>query len=180
MPSKNVLAILSGLVALVCGALAVAWHGEPLTVLGATAGAVGLFVWGVSPVRRTPLVSMAVAVGSGALFVHFDNFWGLFVAGLVFVWAAFGLLPVMDGAWRLKVGFVASVFFGALVALWPSVDNVLPTANSAVPQDPPWLVAVARAGRAVGSRLHCPAYIKDRVTFAIAPGLDLSGGLRLV
>jgi preprotein translocase subunit SecD len=180
MPSKNVLAILSGLLAIVCGVLAIAWQGQPLMVVGATVGAVGLFVWGVTPARRTGLVAMAIAAGSGALFVHFENFWGLFVAGLVFVWAAFGLLPVMDGPWRLKVGFVAAVFLGALVALWPSVDGVLPTANSAVPQEPSWLAAVARAGRAVGSHLHCPRYIKDRVTFAIAPGLDLSGGLRLV
>jgi preprotein translocase subunit SecD len=180
MPSKNVLAILSGLLAIVCAALAVAWQGQPLMVVGATTGAVGMLVWGVGPARRTALVVMAIAAGSGALFVHFDSFWGLFCAALVFVWAAFGLLPVMDAPWRLKVGFVAAVFLGGLVALWPSVDGVLPTANSPVPQEPSWLAGLARAGRAAGSRLHCPQYIKDRVSFAIAPGLDLSGGLRLV
>ena len=54
MPNKNVLAILSGVVALGLAALAVAMHGEPLPVLGATAAAVGLFSWGVTnPARRT-------------------------------------------------------------------------------------------------------------------------------
>ena len=85
----------------------------------------------------------------------------------------------MDAAWRLKAGFVAAVFLGAVVALWPTVDAALPTADSPLPEASA-LFPFARAGRAVASRLHCPAYIKDRVSFAIAPGLDLRGGLRLV
>jgi preprotein translocase subunit SecD len=177
MPSKKVLAILSGIAAVALAALAVLWQGQPLTIVGATAGAVGVVAWGVStPARRTALVIMAMAVGSGALFVHFDNFWGLFVAGLVVVWSAFGLLPVMDGVWRLRVGFVAAVFVGAFIALWPTADGMLPGAGGPPSGFPGWLGRLARAA----SVLHCPAYIKDRVTFAIAPGLDLSGGLRLV
>jgi preprotein translocase subunit SecD len=181
MPSKRVLAILSGLIAVVFGGLAVWWQGEPVAVLGSTAGAVGFFAWAVvTPARRSALVVIAMALGSSALFFHFDTFWGLFVGVLVAVWAAFGLLPFMDGVWRLKLGFVAAVFLGGLVALWPSVDSALPTANSPLPEQPTWLQPLARAGRAVGAKLHCPAYIKDRISFAIAPGLDLSGGLRLV
>jgi preprotein translocase subunit SecD len=157
MPNKNVLAILSGVVALGLTALAVAMHGEALPVLGATLGAVGLFAWGVTnPGRRNALVLMAIAAGSGALFFHFDNFWGLVVSGLVFVWSAFGLLPVMDGVWRLKLGFVAAVFLAAAVALWPTVHNMS------------------------GGRIPLPRYVADRVGFAIAPGLDLRGGIRLV
>ena len=155
MANKNVLAVLSGLVAVALIALAVFLHGQPLPVLGATAAAVGLCLWGVTtPGRRSALVVMVLAVGSGALFLHFDSFWGLFVAGLSFVWAAVGLLPVMDGAWRLKVGFVAAVFLGAVVALWPTIDGILPTANSSVTEGP--LKPLALAARAIGSRLHCP------------------------
>ena len=179
MANKNVLAVLSGLVALALVALAVFLHGQPLPVLGATVAGVGLCLWGVTtPGRRSALVVMVVAAGSAALFFHFDNFWGLLVAGLSFVWAGFGLLPVMDTAWRVKVGFVASVFLGALIALWPTFDGILPTATSGVTAGP--LRPLALVARAIGSRLHCPEYIRDRVTFAIAPGLDLSGGLRLV
>jgi preprotein translocase subunit SecD len=179
MPNKNALAVLSGLVAVALVVLAVFMHGDALPVLGATAAGVGLCIWGVTtPGRRTALLLMVLAAGSGALFFHFDSFWGLLFAGLTFVWSAFGLLPTMDGAWRLKVGFVAAVFLGALVALWPTADGILPTATSSVTEGP--LKPLALAVRAVGSRLHCPAYIRDRVTFAIAPGLDLSGGLRLV
>jgi preprotein translocase subunit SecD len=99
---------------------------------------------------------MAVAVGSGALFFHFDNFWGLFSCAFVLVWSAFGLVPLMDGAWRLKVGFVVAVFLAAGVALWPTVHNIS------------------------GGKIPVPRYLADRIDFAIAPGLDLRGGMRLV
>jgi preprotein translocase subunit SecD len=164
MPNKNVLAILSGVVALGLTALAVAMHGEALPILGATIAAVGLFSWGVTtPARRTALVLMAMAAGSGALFFHFDNFWGLFTCGFVFVWAGVGLLPVMDGLWRLKVGFVLAVFLGASIVLWPTAHNMS------------------------GGKIQVPRYLADRIVsgspaepIAIAPGLDLRGGMRLV
>ncbi|HLK41656.1 MAG TPA: hypothetical protein VKU41_33135, partial [Polyangiaceae bacterium] len=88
MPNKNVLALLSGLAALACTVMAVAWEGNPLAILGAMAAGTGAAAWGAPPTKRTALASMAIAAGSGGLFFHFDNFWGLFVAGLAFVWAA--------------------------------------------------------------------------------------------
>jgi preprotein translocase subunit SecD len=164
MPNKNVLAILSGVVALGLAVLAVAMHGEALPILGTTVAAVGLFSWGVTnPARRTALVLMAIATGSGALFFHFDSFWGLFTCGFVLVWAGFGLLPVMDGLWRFKAGFVSAVFLAAGVVLWPTAHNMS------------------------GGRVHVPRYLADRIVsgspaepIAIAPGLDLRGGMRLV
>jgi preprotein translocase subunit SecD len=157
MPSKNVLAILSGVVTVAAVALALLTQGQPLATIGATAGAVGLFSWGLATgPRRTALVIMAIAAGSAALFFHFDNFWGLVTCALAGCWAAFGLIPAMDAAWRLKIGFVVAVFLGALVALWPTLHNMS------------------------GGKIPLPAYIRDRVTFAIAPGLDLRGGMRLV
>jgi preprotein translocase subunit SecD len=157
MSNNKVLAILSGVVAVTAGALAVMMHGQPLAVLASSAGAVGLFSWALaSGPRRTALVVMSVAAGAASLFFHFDNFWGMVSSALVVCWAAFGLLPVMDGLWRLKVGFVAAVFFGALMALWPTVHNM------------------------VGDKLPLPEYLRDRIDFAIAPGLDLRGGMRLV
>jgi len=175
MPNKNVLAPLSGAAAIVAVVLAVLWRGNPLAVCGATAAVVGLLVWGLKPSSsRNALMIMALAAGSGTLFFYFDNFWGVFVAGLVAIWAVFGLLPVMDGPWRLKVGFVAAVFVGASASLWPTVDGFLPTASS-----PPVVGPLAPLS-ALGRHLHCPAYLKNNINFAIAPGLDLSGGLRLV
>jgi preprotein translocase subunit SecD len=157
MPNKNVLAILSGVVTLAAGALAVLLHGHPLAVLSATAGGIGLFFWGLpSAPRRNALLVMAIAAGSAALFFHFDNFWGLVTSALAFFWAAFGVLPAMDGAWRLKVGFVAAVFLGALIALWPTLYNMS------------------------SGKIPLPNYVRDRIAFAIAPGLDLRGGMRLV
>jgi preprotein translocase subunit SecD len=157
MPNKNVLAILSGLAALGLLAFAIVSHGDPLPILGATAAGVGFVTWGVAhPGRKMPLSIMVLAAGSGGLFFHFDNFWGLVTCVLTFVWACFGLLPLMDGAWRLKAGFIAAVFLGGLTALWPTVST--------------W----------TSGKLPLPAYFRDRIGFAIAPGLDLRGGMRLV
>ena len=157
MPNKNVLAILSGVVALAAGVVAVLLHGHPLAVLSAAAGGIGLFFWGLpSGPRRNALLVMAIAAGSAALFFHFDNFWGLVTSALAFFWAAFGVLPAMDGGWRLKVGFVAAVFLGALIALWPTLYNMS------------------------SGKIPLPNYVRDRIAFAIAPGLDLRGGMRLV
>jgi preprotein translocase subunit SecD len=183
MPNKNALAILSGLAAVALAGVSIYLEGDPLAILGATAAAIAFCIWGVAPVRRVPLLMMAISAGSAALFFHFDSFWGLVVALLVLIWAAIGLLPVMDGTWRFKVGFAVIVFLGGFVALWPSIDGLLPTAEtpvSAAPMGISALAPLARAAKAVGTKLHCPPYIKERIGFAIAPGLDLSGGLRLV
>ena len=141
----------------------------------------GFAVWRLkNAARRNALIMLALAIGSGALFYHFDNYWGLFTAALAAVWSAFGLLPVMDGPWRMKVGLVAAVFVGAFLALWPTLDGVLPTGAGPSVDLPGWVAPLASAWKAVGSRLRCPAYVRNNETFAIAPGLDLSGGLRLV
>ncbi|HXN32570.1 MAG TPA: hypothetical protein VN894_11930, partial [Polyangiaceae bacterium] len=157
MPNKNVLAILSGVVAVASGAIAILMHGHPLAVVCATAGGLGLFTWGLpGGSRRNALLVMTIAAGAAALFLHFDNFLGLATCALTCCWAAFSLLPAMDGAWRLKVGFVVAVFLGALVALWPTLYNM------------------------TSGKVPLPSYLRDRIAFAIAPGLDLRGGMRLV
>ena len=178
MPKKNVLAMMSGVTAIAFAVMAVLLRGEPWSVIGATVAFVAAAVWGIRATSiRNPLVVVLTAAGSAVLFAYFDNFWGLFVAALVVIWAAFGLLPMMDGAWRVKLGFVAAVFIGAVIALWPTIDPFFP-APGAPPQA--GLGPLGKAWQGVGSHLHCPTYLKDRVGFAIAPGLDLSGGLRLV
>ncbi len=72
------------------------------------------------------------------------------------MWALIGALPIMDGPWRTKVGFVVAVFFGSLIVLWPTFEGMS------------------------DGKIKCPAYVKDRITFGIVKGLDLQGGLRLV
>jgi preprotein translocase subunit SecD len=105
--------------------------------------------------RNTLLLALASAVGA-YLFYRADNFWGLVVTSLIVVWALIGALPVMDGPWRAKVGFTVAVFFGCLIALWPTFEGMS------------------------NGRIKCPQYVKDRITFGIVKGLDLQGGLRLV
>ncbi|HSQ66721.1 MAG TPA: protein translocase subunit SecD [Polyangiaceae bacterium] len=107
--------------------------------------------------RRNALILIAVAI-AGAYAFHrgADNFWGVVVCGLVVVWALFSMLPVMDSTWRLKVGFVAVTFVAGFIALWPTLDT------------------------ATDGKLKCPSYVRNHITFGIAPGLDLRGGLRLV
>ena len=158
MSNKKVLAILSAVVAAAACALAVFMHGQPVAVLVSAPRARSAFAaWGVSNgARRNALFVMVLAAASAALFLHFDYFWGLVCSGLAFCWAAFGLVPAMDSVWRLKIGFVVAVFFGSIIALWPTFHNMS------------------------GGKVPLPEYLRDRIDFAIAPGLDLSGGTRLV
>lgn len=111
----------------------------------------------MTPSRRNALILIVLAI-AGAYAFHrgADNFWGVVSCGLVVVWALFSMLPWMDSAWRLKVGFVAVTFVSAFVVLWPTLDNV------------------------TAGKLKCPSYVRNHITFGIAPGLDLRGGLRLV
>ncbi len=120
------------------------------------ASVIGIVALFIVPGRlRVALIALNALV-AGYLFFRADSFWGLTTCGLVFVWCLVGLLPVMDSMWRLKAGFAVCVLLGAGLALWPTLDS------------------------ASGGKIACPSYIKERITFGIAPGLDLQGGLRLV
>lgn len=57
----------------------------------------------------------------------------------------------MDRGWYLRLGLMATLLVGSLLVVWPSVDAWLPA----------------------------PAWLKERVTNRISPGLDIKGGLRL-
>jgi preprotein translocase subunit SecD len=105
--------------------------------------------------RNALILALAAAVGA-YLFYRADSFWGLVTSCLIVVWCLIGALPVMDGFWRAKVGFTVAVFLAALVALWPTMNQMS------------------------RGKIPCPQYVKDRITFGIAPGLDLRGGMRLV
>ena len=110
---------------------------------------------------RNSLIVVAVAAAAGYAFYHADNFWGLVLMGLTVIWGLVSALPIMDSTWRIKVGFVAAVFFGSIVVLLPTFDDL----------------SRAKDGT---SRFHCPTYVRDRITFGVVKGLDLQGGLRLV
>jgi preprotein translocase subunit SecD len=101
------------------------------------------------------LVILATA-GVGYLFYKADSFWGIVTSVLVVVMCLFLMLPVMDGGWRFRAGFVTCSFLTASLVLLPTVSSLS------------------------GGKIPCPEYIHDRMTFAIAPGLDLRGGMRLV
>ena len=117
---------------------------------------VGLMALLIVPARmRLLLVILNAGVG-GYLFYRADTFWGVVVCVLLVFWCLVGLLPMMDGPWRFKVGLVVVSFLGGTLALWPTVADL------------------------TGGKVKCPAYIHDRVDFRLAPGLDLRGGLRLV
>ena len=106
-------------------------------------------------VRNSLLVILASA-GVGFLFFKADSFWGLVTSALVVVMALFLMLPVMDGGWRFRAGFVTSVFLTATLVLLPTLSNL------------------------TDGKIPCPTYVRERLNAAIAPGLDLRGGMRLV
>jgi preprotein translocase subunit SecD len=105
---------------------------------------------------RNPLLVIAASLGAGFLFYKADSFWGVVSCGLIIVMSLFMLLPVMDAFWRFKAGFVTTTFLTATLVLLPTLSNV------------------------TDGKIPCPAYVRDRMTYAIAPGLDLRGGMRLV
>jgi preprotein translocase subunit SecD len=157
MPKKNVLAIALLVVGIGLLGFSIFTRGEPLPVLGAGAALGWAVLWGLTrPARRNALLMMVIAATAADLFFYYDNFAGLCVAGLIFIWSSFGLLPIMDSGWRLRAGFVAATFFGSAIALWPTLNTMS------------------------GGKIPLPAYVHDRLPFAIAPGLDLRGGMRLV
>ena len=144
-------------VLLTAGGMAAAFplHFDPVypASIGIVASLVVLFF---APARwRLGLVAWN-AIVAGFLFYRADSFWGLVTCGLVLVWSLFGMLPLMDGAWRFKTGMAVCAFLGAFVILWPTLDGV------------------------TDGKIHCPSYVRDRIDFGIAPGLDLRGGMRLV
>ena len=90
----------------------------------------------MTPSKRNTLILAAVAAIAAYLFFQADNFWGLVISSLIVVWALIGMLPIMDGAWRTKVGFVTAVFLGSLVVLWPTFEGMS------------------------DGRIKCPSYVK--------------------
>jgi preprotein translocase subunit SecD len=102
---------------------------------------------------------LILAIGSAAAaygFFRTDTFWGIVCCALLAVWALVGMLPLLDGAWRFRLGLAVVLFLGSNVALWPTFESLS------------------------SGRIKCPSYVKDRIKFGIAKGLDLQGGVRLV
>ncbi len=110
---------------------------------------------------RNSLIVIAVAGAAGYAFFTNDSFWGVVVSGLTIVWALVTALPIMDATWRMKTGFVMAVFFGAIVILLPTFEDLSRDASG-------------------NARFHAPRYVRDNIDFGIVKGLDLQGGLRLV
>jgi preprotein translocase subunit SecD len=110
----------------------------------------------MSSSKRNSLLLALASLGIAYLFFRADSFWGIVCSVLVAVWALITTLPVMDANWRFKVGFVVCVLMTTGLVLWPSADGM------------------------TEGKLKCPQYVRDRITFGIAPGLDLRGGMRLV
>ena len=116
MPNKNVLAILSGVVALGLAALAVAMHGEALPVLGVDRRRGGPLLVGRDeprPSQRPGPHGDRGRVGRALLPLR-QLLGPRHLRARASPGRAVGLLPVMDGVWRLKLGFVVAVFLGAL------------------------------------------------------------------
>ncbi|MCW5834712.1 MAG: protein translocase subunit SecD [Labilithrix sp.] len=111
--------------------------------------------------QRNSLIVIAVSGAAGYAFYRADNFWGVVLMGLTVIWALVTALPIMDSAWRIKVGFVAAVFFGSIVVLLPTFEDLSRTKDG-------------------HARFRCPQYVRDNITFGVVKGLDLQGGLRLV
>jgi preprotein translocase subunit SecD len=110
----------------------------------------------MSSAKRNALVFVVLCLAAAYGFFRADAFWGIIAALATALFVGLSSLPLIDIGWRLRLATASVVVFLVAVILLPSIDSVS------------------------GGRVRCPAYIKDRMTFAMAPGLDLRGGLRLV
>ena len=106
--------------------------------------------------KRNALIVAVASLGAGYAFFRTDTFWGIVTCAAIFLWSVVMMLPVLDAAWRLKVGFVASTFLFAFVSLWPTLNGLS------------------------RGKIPCPTYVQDRIHFGIVKGLDLQGGARFV
>jgi preprotein translocase subunit SecD len=106
--------------------------------------------------KRTAFFFVVLSIGATYLFYRADSFWGVTLSALCAIWALVCMLPVMDTMWRIKTGFVVVVALCTGVILWPTAESFS------------------------DGRIPCPPYVKERMTFGLTKGLDLSGGLRLV
>ena len=68
----------------------------------------------MSPSKRNTLLFALVSAVGAYLFFRADNFWGLVCAGLICLWALIGALPIMDGAWRTRLGAMVVALFASL------------------------------------------------------------------
>lgn len=106
--------------------------------------------------KRNALIVAVASLGAAYAFYRTDTFWGIVTCSAIFLWSLVMMLPVLDGLWRLKTGFVASTFFVAFISLWPTLHGVS------------------------HGKIPCPVYVQDRIHFGIVKGLDLQGGARFV
>jgi preprotein translocase subunit SecD len=93
-------------------------------------------------------------VGAAAA-AHNDAFWPMVMLGALSLWIAFAAVDVMDTGWRVRCGFAVSACLCGFLVLWPTLAG--------------W-----------SSKIPCPAYVREHVSFRLISGLDLRGGLRLV
>ena len=110
----------------------------------------------MSSAKRNALLFVLLCVGAAYGFFRADAFWGIIGAVSTGLFVGLASLPLIDIGWRLRMATASVVVFLVAVVLLPSIDSIS------------------------GGKVKCPDYIKDRMTFAMAPGLDLRGGLRLV
>jgi preprotein translocase subunit SecD len=105
--------------------------------------------------ERWRLLTGSVFAAGAAAAAHSDAFWAMVLLGLISLWLAFSAIDLMDLGWRLRCALTVTACLLGFLVLWPTL--------------PSW-----------SSKIKCPAYIQDHVSFRLVAGLDLRGGLRLV
>jgi preprotein translocase subunit SecD len=105
--------------------------------------------------ERWRLLTGCVFAAGAAAAAHNDAFWAMVLLGVISLWLAFSAIDLMDLGWRLRCALTVTACVLGFLVLWPTL--------------PSW-----------SSKIKCPAYIQDHVSFRLVAGLDLRGGLRLV
>ncbi len=128
-------------------------------ILSSVFGGAALLLLLAGYLRRAARVWLwggAACAAAAAGAAYYDGFWPMVAFGGIALWGAVLGTNVVDGSWRARVGLSLFITLMCFIAFWPSLENIS------------------------GGKLHCPAYVKERVEFRLVAGLDLRGGLRLV
>jgi preprotein translocase subunit SecD len=156
----------------------------------ALALAFGLAAW-LRPARRGSFVWAAAStlIAAGAAFYHV--FWPVAVFGLMTIWALITALPLINNAWRTKVGFTVYVAMAAAFGLYPTyhdeivcdtegTDKVAPHDCPAELDKLPSELKAEEMQKAAQGNVGLRRWLLANIPFRMVRGLDLRGGLRLV
>ncbi|MFO0593029.1 MAG: protein translocase subunit SecD [Polyangiaceae bacterium] len=127
--------------------------------------------------KRTVFALSALSAASASIAAYYYVFWALALFGMCVPWFVFCALPLLDLAWRAKVGFVLFLALSAALVIFPTYhdERYGRIVDPGTSEERAALEEKAQRGE-----LGFKRYLLSNIDFRLVRGLDLKGGLRLV